>query len=156
MFGVEIAIRQRENGNVAPAVSSEEYTPRIRNAEPRIAPDKMRFGAEALYRVRGLEGRYLVLDTGLKVDLLGVTVVDESAYQAYVQRYLMGRQVSLRYDKPADAVHNGVVRAYVYLKNKIFVNGYLLKAGIARPTPEAHRLQKKFQRWWEEREISDG
>ncbi len=156
MFGAAITVHQRENGNGVTGAFDADYTPRIQNAEPRIAPDKMRFGADAFYRVRGLEGHYLVLDTGLQVDLLGVDIVDEKAYRAYVQRYLVGRQVSLRYDKPEDAVTQGVARAYVYLKNKIFVNGYLLKAGIARPASESHRLQKKFWRWWEERTTSHG
>ena len=151
MFGVDLVIDQLEEGQISIVEATLEYTPRIRNAAPQVPPDKMRFGAEAYYRVRDLEEDTLVLDTGLRVALLGIEVVDEEAYRAYVQRYLVGRQVFLRYDAPERTGRNGRVRAYVYLKNKIFVNAYLLKAGIARPTAdEAHRLSEKFRRLWRE------
>ncbi len=156
LFGASVAVYRRENGKGAAASLGLNYEPRIQNAEPRVPPDKMRFGAEALYRVRGLEGEALALDTGLRVHLLGVEIADEAAYQAYARRYLVGRQVFLRYDDPEHTVSSSAVRAYVYLKNKIFVNTYLLKAGIAHPSVENHRLAKKFQQVWKERAAQHG
>ncbi len=156
LFGALVAVHRRESGKGAAASLGLNYEPRIQNAEPRMLPDKMRFGAEALYRVRGLEGSALALDTGLRVHLLGVEIADEAAYQAYARRYLVGRQVFLRYDDPEHTVSSSAVRAYVYLKNKIFVNTYLLKAGIARPSVENHRLAKKFQQVWKERSAQRG
>jgi len=156
MFGAEITTCARENGGVAAEAPLGGYTPRIRNAEPQILPEKMRFGAEALYRVRGLEDGILALDTGLRVSLLGVDIMDEAAYQTYARRYLIGRQVFLRFDDPERTVSSNAVRAYVYLKNKIFVNAYLLKAGIARPSAESHRLAKKFRQVWQEKVSQHG
>ncbi|RMD65357.1 hypothetical protein D6833_03095, partial [Candidatus Parcubacteria bacterium] len=133
-------------------VPVEEYTPAIQDAQPQIAPDKLRFGPQALYRVRQAEASgVLILDTGLQVSLLGIDITDPQGFTAYAQRYLRGKQVFLKYDRPERSVENASrVRAYVYLKNKIFVNAYLLKAGLARPSGEPHRLAQRFAELWRE------
>jgi len=84
---------------------------------------------------------------------LGVEVTDSEGFAAYAQRYLYGKQVFLKFDAPEHAVEKSEqVRAYVYLKNRIFVNAYLLKAGLARPSGEAHRLSRRFATLWQERQ----
>ena len=150
MYGPKVTFETRETP-VSPA-PVDDYTPAIQDAQPQIAPEKLRFGPQALYRVRAAtEDGVLTLDTGLQVSLLGVEVVQPEAFVAYAQRYLRGKQVFLRFDRPEHSVENAAqVRAYVYLKNKIFVNAYLLKAGIARPTQEPHRLAQRFAAWWQE------
>jgi len=41
---------------------------------------------------------------------------------------------------------NGMVSAYIYLKNKIFINAYLIKSGLATPDFQVeHRYAKKFR-----------
>jgi len=40
-----------------------------------------------------------------------------------------------------------IIDAYVYLKNKIFINAYLIKSGLATADPAiSHRLKNKFAR----------
>lgn len=148
--GPQVTFEQREQ-SVLP-VPVEEYTPSIQDAQPQIAPDKLRFGPQALYRVRQAEASgLLTLDTGLQVSLLGVDITDPQGFVAYAKRYLQGRQVFLKFDRAERAVENATrVRAYVYLKNKIFVNAYLLKAGLARPSNEPHYLAQRFIELWRE------
>ena len=150
MYGPQITFESRKTPVVLAPVDG--YTPTIQDAQPKIAPEKLRFGPQALYRVRSAtEDGVLTLDTGLQVSLLGVEVIQPQAFVAYAQRYLRGKQVFLRFDHPEQSVENDTrVRAYMYLKNKIFVNAYLLKAGIARPTKEPHRLAQRFATWWQE------
>ena len=150
-FGASIAYERPQRPTNGKTEASP-YRPAIQDAAPKIAPDKFRFGAEALYRVKAVDGGHLVLDTGLRVGFLGLEIADADAYHDYARRYLLGKQVFLKFDRPDETVSNGGVRAYVYLKNKIFVNAYLLKSGIARPTDEKHRLSKKFAALWQERE----
>jgi len=48
-----------------------------------------------------------------------------------------------------------VIEAYVYLKNRIFVNAYMIKSGIASPDlSKNYRLKDKFIELWRKREKS--
>jgi len=148
MFGAKATFERPEREHLPPKVPGN-YTPSIQNAEPKIAPNKFRFGQNHFYRVKDISRDGLLVDTGLQVGYLGVDVVDFDAYRRYAQRYLLGKQIFLKFDQPDKTVGKGLVRAYVYLKNKIFVNAYLLKAGIARPNSEEHRLRQKFLSIWQ-------
>ncbi len=132
-----------------------DYTPRIQDAEPKVAPEKLRFGPGTFYRVRQVSADgTLTLDTGLQVKLLGVEVIDEQGFTAYAERFLYGKQVFLKFDDPQHTVEGKArVRAYMYLKNRIFVNAYLLKAGLARPTNETHRLAERFVALWRQHHV---
>ena len=64
---------------------------------------------------------------------------------------LLGKFVILKFEggEPPD---NQSLEAYVYLKNKIFINAHLIKAGLAEADMNAnHRLKKKFARLMEMR-----
>lgn len=155
MFGAKMAFekppRPAENANGASA-----YRPAIQDAAPKIAPDKLRFGGNALYRVKAVQEDGLLLDTGIEATYLGLEITDEEAYRRYARRYLLGKQVFLKFDNPDETIAANAVRAYVYLKNKIFVNAYLLKSGIARPSSEPHRLRSKFAALWQESKEQHG
>ena len=47
-----------------------------------------------------------------------------------MREYVLKKKVYLKFDKGYVA-DNDMVEAYVYLKNKIFVNAYLIKSGFA-------------------------
>ncbi len=107
------------------------YTPRIKDASPIIQPDKLRFGKNKLYKVMEiLEDGKLKLDTGLVVKLRGIIIRDKDATLSYMRKYLLKKQVYLKFDKGYIASKEGV-EAYIYLKNRIFVNKYLIKNGLA-------------------------
>ncbi len=132
----------------APLPEVGDYVPRIQDARPEAARAPRPPGT--LYRVRGVESDTLVLENGLRVGLLGIAIVNPQAFAEYVRRRLRGKQVFLKPEPSSEALSSGRVRAYVYLKNRIFVNAYVLKAGWGRPSDEPHRLRKKFARLWEQ------
>ena len=76
---------------------------------------------------------------------LGLTVprARARAARAYFQEYLVGRQVYLKHERADDA---GAVRAYVYLRNRLFVNRKMLAMGLARASREAHPHAARFKR----------
>ena len=148
MFGAGLTFEHPKRPPIS-AGGSDGYRPTIQNAEPKISPEKLRFGKNAFYRVRDVLRDGLLVDTGLQVGYLGIEVVDAEAYQRYARRYLLGKQIFLKFDQPKNAGGNAI-KAYVYLKNKIFINAHLLKSGIARPTSEEHRLRQKFLSLWQE------
>ncbi len=124
----KIEIVKREKVIVSEAV---DYMPRIKNAMPLVEPDKLKFGKNKLYKVVDVfkDGR-LKLDTGLIVKLRGITTTNRDAVLSYMRKYLLKKKVYIKFDKGYTANDNEV-EAYVYLKNKIFVNAYLIKSGFA-------------------------
>jgi DNA modification methylase/endonuclease YncB( thermonuclease family) len=71
------------------------------------------------------------LEGGQVVRLLGVTPCVEHASDAisYLDAILRGHQVNLKFDA-MKYDENGRLLAYVYLANKTFVNGHLLRSGL--------------------------
>jgi len=54
----------------------------------------------------------------------------------------LGKNILVKDDQVID---NKLIHAYVYLKNKIFVNTYLIKVGLGSPDLSVnHRLRDKF------------
>ncbi|MCD6450398.1 MAG: site-specific DNA-methyltransferase [Thermotogaceae bacterium] len=108
-----------------------DYTPRIKDAKPLLEPDKLRFGKNNLYRVVDvLEDGKLELDTGIMVKLRGIKITNLESALSYLRKYVLKKKVYLKFDK-GYIPEKKVVEAYVYLKNKIFVNAYLIKKGFA-------------------------
>ena len=72
----------------------------------------------------------LELENGEIVKLLGVEVIDEKRALDYLDDMVRGKKVIIREDSFNES---GV---YVYLKNRIFVNSYMIKSGMARARKE--------------------
>jgi len=112
-------------------VEEIDYIPRIKDAKPIIDPNKFNFKNSRTYRVIGIiNERTIKLNTGLIVKILGVKINDKERAIRYLKDYILRRDVFLRFDN-GSVIDENTVEAYVYLKNKIFVNSYLIKAGIA-------------------------
>ena len=128
MIDKKIEIIKRDN----PAIPEDvEYTPRIKDAKPVIEPKKLRFGKDNIYKVIDiLEDGKLKLDTGLIVKLKGIVITDLDKVISYLKQYVLKKGVYLKFDK-GYVPDKDFVEAYVYLKNKIFINAYLLKSGLA-------------------------
>jgi hypothetical protein len=91
-----------------------------------------------------IDANTLELDTGLHVRFLGVQINKKAETKDYLRSRILGKNVLIKDDQVMD--HN-LVSAYVYLKNRIFVNGYLIKAGFGSPDLSIkHRLREKFIR----------
>ncbi len=128
MFNKKIEIIKRDKSIIPDAL---DYIPRIKDAKPIIEPDKLKFGKNKLYRVVDiLEDGRLKLDTGLLVKLRGIVITDLDATLSYLRDFVLKKKVYLKFDKGYIADEN-IVEAYVYLKNKIFINAYLIKSGFA-------------------------
>ena len=68
----------------------------------------------------------------------------------YLRTRILGKQVLLKENSSNDQRDD--FERYVYLKNKIFINAYLIKSGMASPDLAVnHKLNKKFIKLQEQR-----
>lgn len=123
----DIQIMKREK---EVTIEEIDYTPKIKNAKPLVDPEVIK-NNKKLYRVTDIiDESTIQLNTGQKVKFLGVKVYDKEAALKYLKEYVLRKEVFLEHDD--SCVENGdAIEAYVYLKNKIFVNSYLIKAKMA-------------------------
>lgn len=139
--GLEIIEREEEKINLPPI----DYTPRIQNAKAKIDPKKFSSKRDRLYKVvEVLKEDTLKLNTGLKVRFLGVKIKKKKEALQYLKKYVLGKDVFLKFENDR-LPNNDTIVAYVYLRNKIFINRYLIKAGIAVPDLSGEfRFKEKF------------
>lgn len=87
-----------------------------------------------------------VLDSGLKIRLLGVKAIMQKKHEAmkYIETKLKGQRVFLRFDTKSHTLDDALL-VYLYLKNKTFINLHLLKNGFAEVDTEIDfRLKERF------------
>jgi endonuclease YncB( thermonuclease family) len=123
------------------------YVPRVKDAQPLVDPKRLKFGEEATYKVAAIvDERTLQMDNGLVIQLLGISVPPERRRQAitYLQRFVLGKRVLLRFDRPPE--QNGApVPAYLYLTNRLFVNRKMIEMGLANADRTVwHRYRERF------------
>jgi len=120
-----------------------DYTPAIRNAVARQEAPGRRVNPADLHKVtRIIDETSIELDTGINVSFLGVQVDKKAETIDYLRSRVLGKNVLVKDGQDMD---NGRISAYVYLKNKIFVNAYLIKVGLGSPDLSVnHRLRDKF------------
>jgi len=138
-FVNNIEIIKREHG-----IDTEEvdYIPRIKEAKPKIDPNKLNFKNDKLYEVVDIvDEQTILLDTGLKIKFLGVNIIKKQEVLEYLKKYLLRKNVFLKFDKDAIQGKN-TLEAYVYLKNKIFVNAHLIKSGLAKAERNREHIYK--------------
>ncbi len=128
------------------------YVPRIQDAKPNIEPDKLKFGTDNLYKVEKiLDDASLQLDTGLIVKFRGIQIIDFQKAKQYLNDYVLKKKVYLKFDKDYKANGN-TVEAYVYLKNKIFINANLIKYGYAKTNAtQDFDLKNRFLKYEKEK-----
>jgi DNA modification methylase len=147
---IQIIERDEEKLDLPPI----DYTPRIKDAKPQIDPGKFRFTGDRLYKVvEIIDEDTIRLDTGLTVKFLGIKANADKKEETiqYLRDCVLGKAVSLKF-QDNKTIDEGAVLAYVYLKNKIFVNAYLIKAGLASPDFSAnHKNGERFVEIWRER-----
>jgi hypothetical protein len=120
-----------------------DYTPAVRNAAARQEAPGRRVKPADLHKVtRIIDETSIELASGLKVRFLGVRIAKPAETLDYLRTRILGKQVLVKDDR---VVANGKISAYVYLKNRIFVNAYLIRVGLGSPDPAIdHRLGNKF------------
>jgi hypothetical protein len=120
-----------------------DYTPAIRDAAARPETPGRRDNSADLHKVtRIIDATSIELATGLNVRFLGVRIDKKAETMDYLRSRILGKNVLVKDEQVMD---KGRISAYVYLKNKIFVNAYLIKVGLGSPDPGVdHRLRDKF------------
>ncbi|MGB9856233.1 MAG: DNA methyltransferase [Caldisericum exile] len=151
LFGscnIQIIERKEEKLELPPI----NYIPRIKDAKPQIDPNKFKFKEDRLYKVvEIIDEKTIKVNTGLIVKFLGVKIDKKEDTICYLKDYILGEQVFLKFPDNRITDKNTVM-AYVYLRNKIFVNAYLIKSGLALPDFSMnHRYKDKFIQLWKER-----
>ncbi len=148
----------RRDASVEPVEVSEGYRPMVQDIRPLYDERLFRFNGERIYRVEDVPGpTSIVLDTGLVVRLLGLNVPAEKVSEAfeYLRKFVKGKYVFLRLGSESQVDGLGTpdknagkkdIPAYVYLKNRIFVNRKMIEMGIAEPSDESHPLRGRFLR----------
>jgi|GEM_PF-1409783 len=144
-FNVEII--EREEDIILPEIN---YIPLIQDAKPQVDPKKFRFEGDRLYKVVDIiDEETLQVDTGLFVKFLGVKIIRKEETLKYLENYLLGKNIILKFDP--NFIEEDYVKAYVYLKNKIFINAYLIKSGLGVPDITIqHKYKEKFINLWRE------
>lgn len=113
--------------------------------DKKIDPRKLSFGSvvamgysndpkDTLHRVRDiLAGNMVRLDNGLVVRLLGVAPLSgkEKDAEIFLATKVKGKEVSLKFDQVKHDESDNLL-AYLYLKNKTFINAHLVKYGLAK------------------------
>lgn len=122
------------------------YQPHVENARPLRddKEEKSKREAEPLWKVvEVVDERTVRLESGRQVTLKGLEIGHEQAdnARAYLQEFVRGKQVYLRFD---DSTH-GQDEAYVVLKNKIFINRKMIEAGLARAAKGDYKWRAKFK-----------
>lgn len=115
------------------ATAITTYQPKIQDAYCKIDPSLLKFKDQRLYKVVSIpDAGTLELDTGLKARLLGIKIKKDKINQVmdYMSKYVLRKEVFLKFDKNA-VLDGNSAQAYVYLKNKIFINAFLLRSGLA-------------------------
>ena len=129
-------------------LESVQYQPKIKDAKPILDDKKLRFNGDRLYKVIGIiSEKELLLDTGLKVRLIGIQVPAEKKQEAisYLEKYVKGKQVILKFETTTKPLSKDLVEAYVYLKNRIFINRKMIQMGIAKvDTAKEFMYKRKF------------
>ncbi|WP_299238706.1 DNA methyltransferase [Sulfurihydrogenibium sp.] len=122
-----------------------DYTPLIQDAKPEIDPKKLNFKKDSTYKVIDILSEDTIkLNTGLNVKLLGVKILDKEKSLEYLKSHVLKKEVLLKFDKNP-ILNENLVYAYVYLKNKIFINAYMIKSGMAKTDTEIDfSLKEKF------------
>jgi len=126
-------------------VDKISYVPRIKDAKPKIDPKKFNFKNDRLYKVIDIiDEQTIKLDTGLLVKFLGVKIIDKEKASEYLHNRILKKEVYLKFDN-GSILDKNTVSAYVYLKNKIFVNAYLIKSGMAEAdATKDYKYKAKF------------
>ncbi len=129
-----------------------DYVPAIQNAKPQTEVKNIDFKENLHYKVVSIiDENTLKLDSGQEVKFLGVKIDNKDETNRYLHDFLLGKNVFLKYSNNNETIDNNSF-AYIYLKNKIFVNSYLIKSGLGSPDLDIdHKYKNKFMQSWKAR-----
>lgn len=123
----------------------------------RIDPKKLNFGSKITMKDAGKREDYLrikkvispekvLLSNDLEIRLIGVSEIPDKRNEAmeFLQMKTSNTQIFLRFDNEKYD-KQGILKAYIYLKNKTFLNAHLIKRGLAQPSfNDNFKYREKF------------
>ncbi len=148
--------------------SAEDFSQRIQSLpycfydphkiDKKIDPRTLKFGSRikdgdhgpraTLYSVKEVVSpEILKLDNGVSVRLLGIAEPHLCRQKAiaFLMEMLKGQKVFIKFDKE-EYDNEGNLLAYVYLKNKTFINAHLIKTGfVSVDIQRDYKYRQKFQ-----------
>jgi DNA modification methylase len=150
LIAPDVQIRTRTTA-LPPVEPPEGYQPRIKNARPQTESPLQQGEPEATHKVVALcnNGNHtpvLLTDSGLTISLLGIVVPPNLQRQAqdYLNRYVVGKRVLLRFD-PLRGASETPTPTYLYLTNRLFVNRKMIEMGLAQADRNhAYRYRERF------------
>ncbi|MBI5360275.1 MAG: thermonuclease family protein [Planctomycetes bacterium] len=126
--------------------------------DKKIDPRKLKFGSridnssaerEEYHTVKEvISSELLMLDSGLKIRLIGIKETSEKKSEAigFLRAKTLKQRVFMKYDTDKYDEKNNLL-CYLYLDNKTFLNAHLIKNGLAKADISADYKQKeKFLR----------
>jgi DNA modification methylase len=122
------------------------YQPRIQDSQVVTEGAAVPRQAQDVYKVIDIpDEKTILLENGMLVNFLGVLVDKRDETKKYLQDYLLWKAVILK--ETREIGKNALLSGYVYLKNRIFINAYLIKSGLGSPDDRVeHRHAEKFRR----------
>ncbi len=150
-----------QNNNELIISNDINYKPNVQDANYKIDPKLIKFKSnDRTYKVVSIESNdILILDTGLKVKLLGIILnpykMDE--LKNYLNKFVLKKEITLKFDKKHHIESKDMIHAYVYLKNKIFINSFIIKSGLAKvDTSTDYEMKSKFVAYMSDNGVNDG
>jgi hypothetical protein len=129
--GIEVVRRAGKAGHLAPA----DYGPRLQDAKPAIDRGDQDYRPQNLHRVVQIVGANTIrLDSGQLVRFGGLRITNPAEVLDYLHARLLGKRVLLEEARPGDGPDSPLT-ARVCLKNKLCINKYLIKSGLAVAEP---------------------
>jgi len=138
LFWSQVELHRREEP-AEPAEPPPGYRPMARDMKP-VNPDFDPSTPGKIFRVREIsEKGTLFLSNGQEIAFRGISLKPKGV--EFLRRILKGKYVYL---KGEHLLPNGVVEAYVFLKNRLFINKRLIRDGLAQAKDERHPKLKEF------------
>jgi modification methylase len=130
-----------------------DYLPTIQDANPILEPKHLK--SDVLFKVvQIVSGDKVKLNNGQVVKFLGIKIEREKETINYLTEHLLGKQLIIK--NRTEPINDDAIPAYIYLKNKIFINSYLIKSGFGYPDESInHKFKDKFLTIWKERRLVD-
>jgi len=131
-----------------------DYTPTIPDANPLISYSEKDFRLDDLSKVIEIVKEDIIrIDNGNLIKFLGIKVERKDETMDYLKTHLMGKKILIKNRINYHRYDNNITLAYIYLKNRIFINAYLIKSGLASPDLSIeHKFTKRFDKFMRDRE----
>jgi len=131
-----------------------DYTPTIQDANPLISYSEKDFKSEDLNKVIEIVKEDIIrIDNGNLIKFLGIKIEKKDETVDYLNKHLIGKKILIKNRINHHRNDNNIILAYIYLKNRIFINAYLIKSGLASPDLSIeHKFTNKFDKFMRDRE----